>query len=333
MTELANEPTILLFHAEMVPPTSFSIGDKVQESSSPFVSTGSQSNYSTFLASRPPSFETCAISEILNLAPLAPRLSLHIVHLSAQEAFPLLRAARAAGIPITAETCPHYLALTAESVPDGDTRHKCCPPIRNAANQDALWAELTRPHDSVIQTVVSDHSPCTPNLKLLPATIPGAPTPTTPSAPTTNITTTVTAAAPLSGDFFAAWGGVSSVGLGLSILWTAGLARHAITLLDVAAWCCARPAAQVGLAHRKGALAVGLDADVAVFDPTARFVVTPKHMRFRHPCSPYHGRELVGVVHETWLRGRKIYVRGGEGEGAESEVLGPWGELLLEPRV
>lgn len=304
-----------MFHAEMIPPVTQSVGDDVQVSDPPMVPSGPLDVYQTFLDSRPSSFETYAILEILSVAHLAPNLPLHIVHLSAIEAIPMLREARAKGVNITAETCFHYLSLAAEAIKNGDTRHKCCPPIRNQHNQDGLWTEMCRPDDSVIKTVVSDHSPCTPNLKLLPANVPGA----------------VAAAKDSSskdGDFFSAWGGISSVGLGLSILWTEAATRH-ITIEDVVRWCCLNTAAQVGLSHRKGDIAVGLDGDIAVFDDEAEFCVEPSTMLFRNKCSPYQGKTLRGVVRETWLRGRRIHTReqGFVGKG------GPGGELLLEPRV
>jgi len=299
--ELADEPTTVMFHAEMdVHPT--------QSTSHP---TGPLNRYQTFLDSRPSSFETSAISEILSLAHLAPTLPLHIVHLSAVEAIPLLREARAKGVLITAETCPHYLSLAAEEIKQGDTRHKCCPPIRSQVNQDGLWAEMQRPDNSCIKTVVSDHSPCTPNLKLLPTSIPGSVTASSNKEP---------------GDFFSAWGGISSVGLGISILWTEAETRR-FSIEDVVRWCCKNTAKQVGLEHQKGDLAVGMDADVAVFDDEAEFVVQPSTMLFRNKCSPYEGKVLKGVVTETWLRGRRIHSRrDGFGEG------GPQGRLLLEPR-
>jgi allantoinase len=267
MAELKDEPTVLMFHAEMIPPITVlpphplhrltsrgnpnphqdSVGDDVQTSHPPLYPHGALNSYSTFLASRPPAFETYAIEEVLSLASLAPNLPLHIVHLSAIEAIPLLRAARERGVKITAETCFHYLSLAAEGVADGDTRHKCCPPIRAQANQDGLWDELLRDGDSVIKTVVSDHSPCTAGLKLLPGDNG-------------------------SGDFFEAWGGISSVGLGISILWTEGRKRG-VTVEDVVRWCCERTAKQVGLEDKKGDLRVGMDADVAVFDDEATFTV------------------------------------------------------------
>ncbi|MCJ1282879.1 hypothetical protein MMC26_002205 [Xylographa opegraphella] len=313
MGELADEPTTLMFHAEMIPPISDSVGDDVQHSSPPLAPTGALNEYNTFLASRPPAFETYAIAEILSLAHLAPRLPLHIVHLSALEAIPLLRDARAAGIKITAETCFHYLSLAAETIKNGDTRHKCCPPIRKQANQDSLWSELLREDDSVIKTLVSDHSPCTPDLKLLPDYIAGA------------VTADATGA---TGDFFAAWGGVSSVGLGISILWTEGQKRG-VTAKDIVRWCCRNTARQIGLGHRKGDLRVGYDGDVAVFDDEAVFEVEPSTMLFRNKCSPYQGKMLRGVVRETWLRGRRIHSR----EAGFDAKQGPVGELLLEPRT
>ena len=319
MLELADEPTTLMFHAEMIPPISESVGDGVQQSLPPLAPSGPLDAYSTFLASRPPSFETYAIEEIISLAPLAPKLPLHIVHLSALEAIPIIREARARGIDITAETCFHYLSLAAEAIANGDTRHKCCPPIRKQTNQDCLWDELTRLDNSVIKTVVSDHSPCTPDLKLLPPSIAGAATPELSSASSDSKTSS-------KGDFFAAWGGVSSVGLGLSILWTEARKRS-ISITDIITWCSTNTAKQVGLSERKGGLATGLDGDVAVFDPEAEWMVEPNTMLFRNKCSPYQGKKLRGVVKETWVRGRKVHSREG-GFAAK----GPEGELLLERR-
>lgn len=315
MSTLSHLPTTLMFHAEALPPISDSVGDDVQTSLPPLAPTGPLDAYTTFLASRPPVFETHAIAQILSLAHVAPSLHLHIVHLSAIEAIPLLRDARAAGVNITAETCPHYLSLVAEEVQQGDTRHKCCPPIRGRVNQDGLWTELMRA-DSVIQTIVSDHSPCTPELKLLPAGIPPAPTAASDDDDDDD--------APR-GDFFTAWGGISSVGLSLPILLTEA-ARRGFTVRDVVRWCCEATAAQVGLAHRKGRLAAGWDADVAVLDDTAEWVVEGRGLLFRNRVSAYEGRRLTGRVRETWLRGRRVF---GDGGWAKR----PLGELLLEVRT
>lgn len=312
MAELADEPTVLMFHAEMIPPIADSVGDDVQWSLPPLAPIGPLNEYRTFLASRPASFETHAISQILSLSVLAPDLPLHIVHLSAIEAIPLLREARADGVNITAETCFHYLSLAAEAIKDGDTRHKCCPPIRTKSNQDSLWNELLRDNDSVIGTVVSDHSPCTPSLKLLPHSIANG----------------GARKAEDNGDFFAAWGGVSSVGLGLSILWTEGQ-RRGISVEDIVRWCCMNTAKQVGLERQKGDLRVGFDGDVAVFDDGATFEVAPDSMLFRNKCSPYQGKILKGVVRQTWLRGNIVFDKEkGFGNGAC-----PSGRLLLEPRT
>jgi len=327
-TELADEPTTVMFHAEMIPPIADSVGDDVQVSLPPLEPHGPLSAYSTFLASRPPSFETYAIEEILSLAHLAPNLPLHIVHLSAMEAIPLLRKARAQGINVTAETCPHYLSLAAEQVREGDTRHKCCPPIRNQSNQDTLWDEL-RQHarDGVIKTVVSDHSPCTPDLKLLPSHVPG-------HAALPKDTARHLQLDADRGDFFSAWGGISSVGLGLPILWTEmtrrGLTSTESAILDVVRWCSTNTAAQVGLEKQKGDLAVGLDADICVFDDTAEWVVEPSTMLFRNKCSPYQGKTMKGQVKETILRGRPVFVLGGPNNGFVAKACS--GQLLLEPR-
>jgi allantoinase len=259
-----------MFHAEMVPPITASVGDEVQSSAEPYAPSGPLDHYQTFLDSRPPSFETYAIDEIIALSTEAPNLPLHIVHLSAIEAIQSLREARARGVKITAETCFHYLSLAAEKVAHGDTRHKCCPPIRSQSNQDGLWAELQRTDDSVLKTVVSDHSPCTPDLKLLPSCHGGA-----------HATGAVD-----EGNFFSAWGGIGSVGLGLSILWTEGQTRG-ITIEDVVQWCCKNTAKQVGLENKKGDIGVGFDGDIAVFDDEAEFLVSPLYPVLNFPL-PQH---------------------------------------------
>lgn len=325
--ELKDEPTTVMFHAEMIPPISASVGDDVQWSLPPLSPTGPLDLYQTFLDSRPSSFEMYAILEILSLAHIAPELQLHIVHLSAIEAIPMLREARAKGIKITAETCFHYLSLAAEKIAAGDTRHKCCPPIRSQSNQDGLWDELLEPNDSVIQTIVSDHSPCTPNLKLLPSHLGSSSCSTKQAAQSKKVEN--------EGDFFSAWGGISSVGLGLSILWTEAARRNLFadtTLLNIARWCCANTASQVGLEHRKGMLKVGMDGDVAVFDDEAEWEVGESTMLFRNKVSPYQGKRLKGVVRETWVRGRRVHSREGGFEGGDGGKGGAWGELLLEPR-
>ncbi|WHT17733.1 allantoinase AllB [Crossiella sp. CA-258035] len=236
--------------------------------------------YQGFLASRPTSAENTAIARLAAItAGIGARA--HVLHLSSAEALSIVAEAKAAGVRLSAETCPHYLTLTAESVPDGATEFKCCPPIRDAANQDQLWAGLA---DGVIDCVVSDHSPCTPDLKSRGG-----------------------------GDFGQAWGGVSSLQLGLPVLWTAARARGR-PLAEVVRWLAERPADLAGLSH-KGRIAVGCDADLVAFAADERFTVTPGELRHRHPITPYAGRELTGVVRRTWLRGKEIGAR-------------PHGELL-----
>ncbi|KAL5410486.1 hypothetical protein PMIN03_005373 [Paraphaeosphaeria minitans] len=334
--ELKDSATTLMFHAEMIPPITESVGDDVQRAHPPIAPSGPLTHYSTFLDSRPPSFETYAIAEILSLAHLAPELQLHIVHLSAIEAIPMLREARAKGIKITAETCFHYLTLAAENIQAGDTRHKCCPPIREQSNQDGLWNELLQDlSGGVIQTVVSDHSPCTPDIKLLPAHL-APPKKSSTRKPghgkdcnSCSSSEGEEEFAEEKGDFFSAWGGISSVGLGLPILWTEGTRRDAnFSVEEIVRWCCHNTAKQVGLEHSKGDLGVGFDADIVVFDETAEFCVEPSTMLFRNKVSPYQDKTLRGVVRETWLRGERVFSRA---EGFV-EKAGPKGKLLLEPR-
>ncbi len=339
MTTLSKSPTTLMFHAEMIPPITDSVGDDVQQSLPPVAPKGPLTSYSTFLESRPPAFETCAIDQVLSLAHLAPELPLHIVHLSAVEAIPLLREARQRGIKITAETCFHYLTLESEAVADGDTRHKCCPPIRNAVNRNSLWDELSK-SDSVIQTIVSDHSPCTPELKLLPENLGdvcGYAGPKAMKLVNGNPITKEEAAEKERGDFFASWGGISSVGLGLPILWTEATTRTAaskleVTILDIVRLCAVNTAKQVGLSHQKGALRPGMDADICVFDDGAEWTVGREEMLFRNKVSPYQGKVLRGMVRETWVRGQKVFERNGINKGFIGKGGLPIGKLLLEKR-
>ncbi|RDL33871.1 Metallo-dependent hydrolase [Venustampulla echinocandica] len=336
MKALASTRTTLMFHAEMIPPIAASVGDDVQISLPPVTPAGALTSYDTFLLSRPPAFETYAIEQILSLAHLAPELQLHVVHLSAIEAIPLLRQARDRGVKITAETCFHYLALASEEVADGDTRHKCCPPIRNSVNRDGLWSEISSPN-SVIQTVVSDHSPCTPELKLLPESLSHGCGSSGPHGSVKGVNGEVMTKEESEekerGDFFASWGGISSVGLGLPILWTEAKSRSSqLSILDVVRLCAINTASQVGLSHKKGALRPGMDADVCVFDDEGEFVVGREQMLFRNKVSPYQGRKMTGVVKETWVRGLKVFERNGVNGGFVGKEGKPIGELVLEKR-
>jgi allantoinase len=226
------------------------------------------SRYAGFLASRPKESEEAAIDLVLARARDTGGRA-HIVHLSSAGAVPALRAARAAGVDITVETCPHYLTFDAEHIGDGATELKCCPPIREAENREALWAALVA---GDVDFVVSDHSPCTAELKRRGG-----------------------------GDFAQAWGGIASLQLGLSAVWTgARLRGHA--LADVARWMAEAPARRVGL-DRKGRILVGADADLVRFAPDERFTVDASRLHHRNPGSAYDGRELVGAVRQTWLRG------------------------------
>ncbi|KAI0907275.1 allantoinase [Ustulina deusta] len=343
MNTLNGTPTTLMFHAEMIPPITDSVGDAVQISQPPLAPKGALKEYQTFLESRPPSFETYAIEEIVSLAPLATNLHLHIVHLSATQAIPILKEARNRGVNITAETCFHYLGLTAEGVEDGDCRYKCCPPIREQLNQDGLWEEL-QAEDSCIKTVVSDHSPCTPELKLLPPHLQ-----TMSSHPNIHhsdsgidmradldlISKPPTVAG--EGDFFAAWGGISSVGLGLPILYSsvkkraAAGSKSALTITDIVRLCSQATAKQVGLSHRKGALKVGMDADICVFDDTEEWILQSGGMHWKNRCSPWEGHQFTGRVNETWLRGQKVFQLGGANAGFIGMM--PVGEAIVEKRV
>jgi allantoinase len=236
-------------------------------------------DYAAFLRSRPAEAETAAVAAVLGVA-RRTGVRAHILHVSSAAALPLLAAARADGVAVTAETCPHYLALAAEEVPAGATQFKCCPPIRERANREQLWQGL---RTGMIDCVVSDHSPCPPELKQL-----------------------------ATGDFGIAWGGIASVQLALPVVWTQGRKRGC-NLADVVRWMSAVPAEIAGL-PAKGAIAVGRDADLVVFAPDAEFVVEPGLLRHRHKLTPYLGQRLTGVVRRTWLRGREVLAAGPAGE-------------------
>lgn len=241
--------------------------------------------YETYLASRPDAAELEAIALLIRLAEEFST-PIHIVHLSSAEALPMLAEARGRGVPITVETCTQYLTFAAEEIPDGATHFKCAPPIRDAANREALWQALV---EGLVDFVATDHSPCPPAMKHL-----------------------------VEGRWDLAWGGIASLGLALPALWT-GMWRRGLALEHVVDWMARRPAHLAGLGG-KGELAEGMDADIAVFDPDAMWTVTPDDLHCRHKLSPYLKTQLRGRVKETWLRGECVFRDGaflGEPRGRE----------------
>jgi allantoinase len=227
--------------------------------------------YATWLASRPPDAEVAAIERLISLA-REFRAHIHIVHLAAAEAIPILRAARSEGLPITVETCPHYLTFCAEEIPDEATLFKCAPPIRGRAHRDALWQALA---DGDIDLIATDHSPCPPAMKA-------------------------------EGDFIRAWGGIAALELGLAAVWT-GAASRGLSIERVAHWLSAAPARLAGLDGRKGSIAAGKDADLVIWDPERAFQVDERRLHQRHKRTPYAGVTLRGRVIETHARGRVVY--------------------------
>ena len=199
---------------------------------------------------------------------------IHIVHLSSAEAIPAIKLAQQRGLQLSAESCPHYLTLFAEDIPDGKTLFKCCPPIREQQNREQLWEGLA---DGTISFIVSDHSPCTPTLKHIDT-----------------------------GDIENAWGGISSLQFGLSIIWTEAQQRS-YSLLDVINWMATEPANFAGLGDRKGQIACGYDADIVVFDPKTSYQIDPKMIKYRHKITPYEGRKVSGIVKRTYVRGQLVY--------------------------
>jgi allantoinase len=233
---------------------------------------GGSRSYSTYLASRPVEAEHSAIRMLLDLLDWCPT-PVHIVHLSSATSLNLVRSARARGVPITIETCPHYLTFAAEDIPDGATQYKCAPPIRETVEREALWRALI---DGDIDLVASDHSPCPPEMK------------------DTN------------GDFFAAWGGIASLQLSLAAVWTGARARG-VDAARIAEWMCAGPARLAGLGAMKGSLTEGSDADIVIWEPEESFTVDPARLMHRHQLTPYAGRTLFGVVRSTYVAGRRVF--------------------------
>ena len=242
--------------------------------------------YSTYLRSRPAEAEVAAIELMLSLCG-AFGFRLHIVHLATGLALDCLRSARAEGLPVSVETCPHYLHLEAEAIPDSATQYKCAPPVRSRPNRERLWQGL---RDGVIDMVVTDHSPCPPEMKR-----------------------------PGQGNFRDAWGGIASLSMALPVMWTEAQ-RRGFLLNDIARWMAEAPARLAGCAATKGRVAAGYDADFVVFDPDAEFIVTEDRLHHRHRVSPYLGETLRGVVRRTYLRGKLVFHDGefpGEVAGRE----------------
>lgn len=230
-------------------------------------------SHATYLESRPDEAELVAIRMMLSLC-REYGFRLHIVHLATSLALPELRAARSEGLAVTVETCPHYLHLAAEDIPNAATLCKCAPPIRSRENREALWQGL---RDGIIDLVATDHSPCPPAMKRLDQ-----------------------------GNFKSAWGGISSLTVALSVMWTEA-SQRGFSLADIARWMAEGPARLAACDTRKGRIAAGYDADLVVFDPDGTFTVTPDRLHYRHVLSPYLGETLRGVVKATYLRGRRVF--------------------------
>ncbi|HEY8203669.1 MAG TPA: allantoinase AllB [Pyrinomonadaceae bacterium] len=242
--------------------------------------------YETFLRSRPREAENEAVALMIRLC-RETGCRVHIVHHSSADALSMLRNAKRFGLPITAETCPHYLHFAAEDISDGATEFKCCPPIRERENREQLWDAL---RDGTIDFIVSDHSPCPPEMKRREE-----------------------------GDFMNAWGGISSLQLRLPVIWTEARERG-FTIEDLTKWLCSEPARQVGLQNLKAAIKDGYDADIVIWNPDGEVQVEPSMLHHRHKLSPYNGEVLCGVVEKTFVRGQMVY-DGGEFFGRSGQVI------------
>jgi allantoinase len=279
MPELARLGAVLIVHAELPGP--------IEQACCGQQTTQAAQNYETFLRSRPRAAENEAVALMIRLN-RETGCRIHIVHHSSADALQMLREAKAAGAQLTVETCPHYLHFAAEEIAAGATEFKCCPPIRERDNREQLWSALL---DGTIDMVVSDHSPCPPEMKLREQ-----------------------------GDFMNAWGGISSLQLRLPVMWT-DAERRGCGFEQLAEWLCHAPARQVGLDGRKGSIAVGQDADIVIWNPAQELRIEPSMIHHRHKLTPYAGEVLHGIVEKTFLRGRMVY------DGGEFEK--PGGHLLL----
>jgi allantoinase len=254
----------LLVHAELIRP----------ETARAY--TGNPHSYRDYLDSRPDVWELDAIAMMIRLC-REYSCRTHIVHVSSAQSLTMLAEARAEGLSLTTETCPQYLFFAAEDIPDSDTRFKCAPPIRDRQNREQLWEGL---RTGILDMIVSDHSPCTPELKML-----------------------------AEGDFQKAWGGISSLQFGLPIVWTQAQKRG-FSPIDIARWMSAKPTELLGLSATKGAIAAGYDADIVVWNPKATVVVDSAMIQHRHKITPYEGQTLFGAVERTYLRGALVFERG-----------------------
>lgn len=228
--------------------------------------------YSDYLRSRPIESEHSAIRTLVRLMEEHPT-PVHVVHLSSATSLAIIRAARARRLPLSVETCPHYLTFAAEEIPDGATEFKCAPPIRSRAERGALWQGLT---GGEIDLIASDHSPCPPDMK------------------ETN------------GDFFSAWGGIASLQLALPAVWT-GARNRKVPVEDIAKWMCSNTAKLAGLSGSKGELTPGYDADIVVWNPDFEFTVDASLLEHRHHVTPYAGRKLFGKVLATYVGGKRVF--------------------------
>jgi allantoinase len=280
MPELAKLDSVLLVHAEVPGPI---------EAAAVELKNADAQDYRTFLRSRPREAENKAVELMIRLC-RATGARVHIVHHSSSDVLPLLKAAKAEGLPLTVETCPHYLTFAAEEIPAGATHFKCCPPVRERENREKLWAALA---DGTIDMIVSDHSPCTADLKLLDE-----------------------------GDFLKAWGGIAALQFTLPVMWT-NFEKRGFGFEDLSRFMSAAPAKLAGLEERKGRLETGYDADIVVWHPEKEFEIRRENIHFKNKITPYAGMNLRGVVEATYVRGEKVYENG-------EFAARPVGELLTK---
>ncbi|WP_080796834.1 allantoinase AllB [Corynebacterium pacaense] len=289
MTEIADFDGLLIVHAE--DPGQIEAAHRTQHDQG-----GVGTTYSSFVATRPAVAESAAISTVIEIAGQTG-CRVHILHLSDAGSIAQIKSAKQMGVKITAETCPHYLALLSENIPDGATQFKCCPPIRSADNRDALWKGLA---EGIIDTIGSDHSPCTIDLKRLDT-----------------------------GSFGDAWGGIASIQVSLPVVWSQAH-RRGFQLSDVLHWMSAAPAELIGL-HDRGSIEVGRRADLVAFSPEEAFTVSAEKLYHRNKISAYSGQHLSGVVQSTWILGKPVFLRTAHDDTTAPAFPGAPGKLTPRP--
>jgi allantoinase len=230
------------------------------------------SNYSKYVASRPGKWEKDAVAMMIRLC-RKHNCPVHIVHVSYAGSLELIRQAKEEGLPLTAETCTHYIFFNEEEIPDGNTVYKCAPPIRGRENNNLLKNAL---RSGLLDFITSDHSPAPPSIKEIET-----------------------------GNLQKAWGGIAGLQFLLSASWTSMMSE--MELSQFIPLLTEKPACFIRQHKNKGFLKEGYDADMVLWDPMGSMKVEEAITYHRYPISPYTGHTLQGKIHCTWVGGNLVF--------------------------